>query len=139
MQEGHPTHFSIFWKDTPEGRPHLIGERVRVFYECSHGFGPFFHTMVNGDRSVFRDGLTYTLQTYFLAIHVHCTCYQGMIQIFTHIPYKHVYVHVCTILGNKQFNYNLYVYMYLYIQVYNEIFPWYLPLRYNKSVCMLVK
>ena len=56
---GHLTHFSNFRKDLLEGRPHLIAERERVFHERFPDFGPFFHNLLNGGSSLFRDGLTY--------------------------------------------------------------------------------
>ena len=124
---GYLTHFSNFWKDPPEVhvRPHLNAERERVFYECFPDVGPFFHALVNGDRSLFKDGLTYM---YFIAIHVTARLH-GMIQvhIFAHIHmYMYMYMYV-PLLGNKQFSYDLHgTLIYTTVQVFSEILPWYI-------------
>lgn len=58
---GHLTLFSNFGIDPLEGRCNLIAGRERLFHERFPDFGPLFHTFINGDSSLFRDGLTYLI------------------------------------------------------------------------------
>lgn len=54
---GSITVFSPFGNDPLSGRPNLISRRDEVFYEHYPTFDPIFHTVVNGDFTLFREGL----------------------------------------------------------------------------------
>ena len=56
---GHITLFSPFGRDPLETRPDLYSQRNLKFIERYSDFQPFFHTVVNGDYSLFREGLLY--------------------------------------------------------------------------------
>ena len=54
---GHITVFSPFGQDPLENRPDLNSKRESMFLEHYPDFGQFFHTVVNGDYTLFRAGL----------------------------------------------------------------------------------
>ena len=54
---GHLTLFSSFGHDPLTDFPELVEEREQRFQQQYPDFGPFFYTVVNGDYSLFRDGL----------------------------------------------------------------------------------
>ena len=54
---GSITVFSPFGNDPLNGKPNLITRRDEVFYEHCPAFNQTFHTMVNGDFTLFRRGL----------------------------------------------------------------------------------
>lgn len=56
---GHITEFSSFGYDPLEGNSEFFAQRESRFLEQYSDFGPFFHRIVNGDYSFFRDGLLY--------------------------------------------------------------------------------
>ena len=60
---GHITVFSPFGQDPLENHPEHFQERESKFFECYPDFGPFFHSVVNGDYSLFREGLLYFIDT----------------------------------------------------------------------------
>ena len=65
MFEAHGRHltlFSPFGEDPLVGQPRLAAEREAVFHQQYPDFAPFFHTIVNGDNSLFKDGLLYFIQ-----------------------------------------------------------------------------
>ncbi len=54
---GHLTIFKQFGEDPLSGREDLIQQREREFKECYVDFGCFFYSTVNGNNSVFQQGL----------------------------------------------------------------------------------
>ncbi len=56
---GHITVFSPFGQDPLMEQPDLSSQREARFFERYPDFGPFFHSVVNGDFSLFRAGLLY--------------------------------------------------------------------------------
>lgn len=54
---GHITVFSPFGEDPLASHPDLAEERESTFLEYFPDFGPFFHTVVNGNTLLFSDGL----------------------------------------------------------------------------------
>ena len=56
---GHITVFSPFGQDPLEERPDLSSQREARFLERFPDFGPFFHSAVNNDFTLFRAGLLY--------------------------------------------------------------------------------
>ena len=58
---GNLTLFSPFSCDPLQGRPDLVTQRETQFHGRYPDFGPFFYTVVNGDYSLFRDGLLYLI------------------------------------------------------------------------------
>lgn len=54
---GHLTLFSPFGHDPLQNRQDLVGQREAEFQSRHPDFGVFFYTVVNGDYSIFRDGL----------------------------------------------------------------------------------
>ena len=54
---GRLTLFSSFGHDPLSDNPQLVEEREQRFRQQYPDFGPFFYTVVNGDYSLFRDGL----------------------------------------------------------------------------------
>ena len=57
------TVFSPFGTDPLEGREDLISRREAMFSAKYPDFGPFFYSAVNGDYSLFREGLLYLFET----------------------------------------------------------------------------
>lgn len=58
---GHLTIFSSFGQDPLRDRAHLVRQRESDFQRRYPDYRQFFHTVVNGDFSVFRDGLLYLI------------------------------------------------------------------------------
>ena len=58
LTEPHP-----FGCDPLEGNTHLQQIRHDVFFEKYNTFDPFFHRIVNGDDSLFREGLKLLIDT----------------------------------------------------------------------------
>ena len=56
---GSITLFSPFGKDPLEDHEELCEEREQNFLLQYPEFGPFFHTVVNGEFSLFREGLLF--------------------------------------------------------------------------------
>lgn len=56
---GNITLFSPFGKDPLKGRPDLVTKREASFFERYTNFENFFYTVVNGDFSLFREGLLF--------------------------------------------------------------------------------
>lgn len=54
---GSITVFSPFGNDPLSSRPNLISRRDEVFYELYPTFDSIFYTVVNGDFTLFREGL----------------------------------------------------------------------------------
>ncbi len=59
---GHITHFSGFGEDPLASNISLVHQREAEFYQRYPNFDPFFHKLVNGDDSAFRDGLLFLIQ-----------------------------------------------------------------------------
>ena len=60
--EGHITHFSGFGEDPLVNNTILSHQREVEFHQRYPNFDLFFHKVVNGDDSVFREGLLYFIQ-----------------------------------------------------------------------------
>ena len=58
---GNLTLFSPFGRDPLQERLDLVTQRETEFHRHYPDFGPFFYTVVNGDYSLFRDGLLYLI------------------------------------------------------------------------------
>ena len=56
---GRITLFSPFGKDPLESHQELCEEREHKFLQRYPDFGPFFHTVVNGDFLLFHEGLLF--------------------------------------------------------------------------------
>ena len=56
---GHLTLFSSFGHDPLCHRDDLIKLREEQFFSCFPDFSRFFHTVVNNDMSLFREGLLF--------------------------------------------------------------------------------
>ena len=56
---GTITLFSPFGKDPLESHQELCEERQQKFMQHYPEFGPFFNTLVNGDFTLFREGLLF--------------------------------------------------------------------------------
>ena len=54
---GHITIFNEFGQDPLRGRQELITIRKERFAEQWPSFGNIFHSLVNGDNTMFHDGL----------------------------------------------------------------------------------
>jgi hypothetical protein len=54
---GQITHFTPFGKDPLESYPQLLEQRLSNFHSYYPEFGPFFYSVVNGDYSLFRQGI----------------------------------------------------------------------------------
>lgn len=59
---GHITHFSGFGEDPLFNNTILSHQREVEFHQRYPNFDLFFHKVVNGDDSVFREGLLYFIQ-----------------------------------------------------------------------------
>ena len=59
----HLTRFSSFGSDPLANRVDLVQQRQDVFFRRYPDFSTFFHTVVNSDYGLFRDGLLYFIQT----------------------------------------------------------------------------
>ena len=59
---GRITHFSGFGKDPLVNNTTLIQQREAEFHQRYPNFHSFFHKLVNGDDSVFRNGLVLFIQ-----------------------------------------------------------------------------
>ena len=59
----HLTRFSCFGSDPLVLRNDLVQQRHDTFFSRYPDISPFFHTVVNGDYSLFCDGLLYFIQT----------------------------------------------------------------------------
>lgn len=60
---GTLTTFSEFGHDPLSERSDLIQQRETKFHEHYTDFGQFFYSSVNGDNSIFRQGLLYFIET----------------------------------------------------------------------------
>jgi hypothetical protein len=58
---GRLTAFSPFGHDPLQNNPALLAQRDRRFQEQYPDFNQFFHSTVNGNNSVFRDGLLFLI------------------------------------------------------------------------------
>jgi len=58
---GQLTLFSPFGRDPLQERVGLISQREEEFYRRYLNFSPFFHTVVNDDYSLFREGLLFLI------------------------------------------------------------------------------
>lgn len=56
---GHLTHFSGFGEDPLADDTVLTHQRDTEFHQRYANFDPFFHKLVNGDDTVFHDGLLF--------------------------------------------------------------------------------
>ena len=56
---GHLTVFREFGQDPLQGREDLIQQREREFKQRYTDFGCFFHSVANGNNTMFRHGLLY--------------------------------------------------------------------------------
>lgn len=56
---GHLTQFSPFGEDPLKDHSNLAYQRVREFHQRYPSFDIFFSSLVNGDDSFFRQGLTH--------------------------------------------------------------------------------
>ena len=54
---GHITTFNRFGCDPLGERPDLMRQREETFFQQYPEFDPIFHTIVNGDYSLFRSGI----------------------------------------------------------------------------------
>ena len=54
---GQLTVFSSFGEDPLQGSPTLAAQREAEFYRHHPDFQEFFHTVVNGDYFLFREGI----------------------------------------------------------------------------------
>ena len=60
---GHLTHFSKFGDDPLESNAILVNLREEEFHHRYPVFNPFFFNLVNGDDSLFHEGLLYFIRT----------------------------------------------------------------------------
>ena len=58
---GRLTTFSSFGEDPLKGNAHLLDERVARFQQRYPNFNNFFHSVVNGNYSLFRDGVLFLI------------------------------------------------------------------------------
>ena len=58
---GQLTIFNSFGEDPLQRNPFLIAQRESEFHRRYPDFGNFFHTVVNGDYSLFHEGLLYLI------------------------------------------------------------------------------
>ena len=56
---GNITVFSPFGEDPLKNRPDLLAIREKGFFERYTGFEQFFYSVVNGDLSLFKEGLLF--------------------------------------------------------------------------------
>ena len=56
---GNITVFSPFGEDPLKNRPDLVAIREKSFFERYTGFEQFFYNVVNGDFSLFKEGLLF--------------------------------------------------------------------------------
>ena len=54
---GRLTIFNCFGEDPLQGYPALVAQREADFFSCHADFSRFFHTVVNGDYTLFREGI----------------------------------------------------------------------------------
>ena len=54
---GQLTVFSCFGEDPLQGSPSLLAQRETEFHRRFPDFTDFFHTVVNGDYYLFREGI----------------------------------------------------------------------------------
>ena len=59
---GHLTHFSKFGEDPFASNACLIRQREEEFQKRYPSFDPFFSNLVNGNDSLFREGLLYFIR-----------------------------------------------------------------------------
>ena len=57
----HLTIFNSFGEDPLQRNSFLIAQRASEFHRQYPDFGNFFHTEVNGDYSLFHEGLLYLI------------------------------------------------------------------------------
>ena len=60
---GTLTSFSEFGHDPLSERSDLIQQRETRFHDRFPDFGQFFYSCVNGDNSIFKQGLLYFIET----------------------------------------------------------------------------
>ncbi len=56
---GHITRFSLFGEDPLASNDALVHQRNIEFNQRYHSFGPFFYQILNGNDSLFREGLQF--------------------------------------------------------------------------------
>ena len=54
---GQLTIFNTFGEDPLQSNPALVAQCEREFFCCYTDFSRFFHTVVNGDYTLFREGV----------------------------------------------------------------------------------
>ena len=58
---GNITRFSLFGQNPLKDQPSLATKRDGIFFERYPSFEPFFHSAVNGDFSLFKEGLSFLI------------------------------------------------------------------------------